>query len=290
MKHLFRFSLLLLALILPATALAYDFEVDGIYYDINGNEATVTYGTNRYAGDVIIPSAVTHDGVTYPVTTIGQHAFRYCFNPLSVTLPSTVVTIVDEAFFNSLGLSGITVDSGNPKFDSRDGCNAIIETSTNTLIVGCKCTVIPNTVTSIGDRAFDACGLTSIDIPNSVTTIGNNAFRHNGLTSVTIGNSVTTIGDHAFSQCDKLTSVDIPNSVITMGGYVFWGCSGLTNVTLGNSLTAISDHAFDNCSNLTSVEIPNSVTAIGDEAFAACRAMTSVTLSNSLTSISNGVF
>ena len=135
MKNLITSVLLLLTLLLPATALAHDFEVDGIYYNIDGNEAIVTYGTTRYAGDVIIPPSVTYEGTTYSVTTIGEHAFRYCFNTLSVTLPSTITTIVDEAFFNSLGLSSIIVDSGNPKFDSRDGCNAIIETSTSTLIV-----------------------------------------------------------------------------------------------------------------------------------------------------------
>ena len=128
---------------------------------------------------------------------------------------------------------------------------------------------IPNSVTSIGNYAFDYCtGLTSVTIPNSVTTIGNCAFENcSRLTSVTIGNSVTTIGYYAFYNCSGLTSVTIPNSVTSIGGSAFHGCSGLTSVTIGNSVTTIGDLAFYNCSGLTSVTIPNSVEAIGYEAF-----------------------
>ena len=101
------------------------------------------------------------------------------------------------------------VDSQNPIYDSRDSCNAIIKTATNTLIAGCKNTTIPNSVTSIGDYAFTGCsGLTSVTIPNSVTTIGYEAFSGcSGLTSVTIPNSVTTIGNKAFVYCSGLTEI-----------------------------------------------------------------------------------
>ncbi|MBQ1987964.1 MAG: leucine-rich repeat domain-containing protein, partial [Muribaculaceae bacterium] len=147
------------------------------------------------------------------------------------------------------------VESGNTVYDSRDNCNAIIETSTNTLITGCKNTVIPNSVTSIGYSAFDGCsGLTSITIPNSVTSIGSSAFDGcSGLTSVTIGNSVTSIGNYAFSRCNGLTSVTIPNSVTSIGMWAFSGCSALTSVTIPNSVTSIGEGAFCNCSGLTSI-------------------------------------
>ena len=160
------------------------------------------------------------------------------------------------------------------------------------MICGCKTTVIPNSVTSIGDYAFYGCsGLTSITIPNDVTTIGNSAFSDcSGLTSVTIGNSVTSIGWGAFYGCSRLKSVTIGNSVTSIGSYAFSDCSGLTSVTIPNGVTSIGDHAFDGCSGLTSVTIPNSVTSIGNSAFSDCSGLTSVTIGNSVTSIGSSAF
>ena len=171
------------------------------------------------------------------------------------------------------------MNSENSKYDSRNNCNAIIEKSTNTLIAGCKNTIIPTSVTSIGGSAFWGCtNLTSIDIPNSVTSIGEQAFRDcKGLTSVTIGNSVTSIGDWAFMGCSGLTSIDIPNSVTSIGKQAFYECSSLTSVTIGSGVTSIGDKAFNGCSSLTSIDIPNSVTSIGGGALANCEALEVVT-------------
>lgn len=207
MKHLIKLSLLLLVFLLPATAIAHDFEVDGIYYNIlNDNEVEVTYrGSNyysfdEYSGDVSIPSTVTYDGITYSVTSIGSYAFYGCYSLASITIPNTVTSIGElafnwcsslssidipssvtsigkRAFSNCAALTSITVASNNQTYDSRENCNAVIETATNTLVVGSSNTVIPNSVTSIGDCAFFECrGLTSITIPNSVISIENNAF------------------------------------------------------------------------------------------------------------------
>ena len=141
---------------------------------------------------------------------------------------------------------------------------------------------IPNSVTSIGYRAFSASyGLTSVTIPNSVTSIGDNAFAWcSGLTSVTIGNSVTSIGENAFNDCDGLTSVTIPNSVKSIGGYAFYDCSGLTSVTIPNSVKSIGESAFRACTGLTSVTIGSGVTSIGDDAFYYCNGLTSVHISD----------
>ena len=137
-------------------------------------------------------------------------------------------------------------------------------------------------VTSIGERAFDGCGLTSVTIPNSVTSIGEWAFSWcTSLTSVTIPNSVTSIGDDAFRNCTGLTSVTIPNSVTSIGDLAFFVCTGLTSVTIPNSVTSIGRSAFNNCSSLTSVTIPNSVTSIGKDAFNNCSSLTSVTINSS---------
>ena len=172
----------------------------------------------------------------------------------------------------------IEVASDNPYYDSRDNCNAIIETSTNRLVAGCKNTVIPNTVTSIGNYAFFYCsGLTDIEIPNSVTSIGYQAFYNcDALTSIEIPNSVTSIGYQAFYNCDALTSIEIPNSVTYIGEYAFERCFSLTNVEIPNSITNIEYGTFYNCSALTSIVIPQSVTNIREYAFYHCTALTDV--------------
>ena len=151
---------------------------------------------------------------------------------------------------------------------------------------------IPNSVTEIGESAFEYCtSLTSVTIPNSVTTIGNYAFSGcTGLTGVTIPNSVTTIGDDAFLACTSLTSVNIPNSVTTIGICTFSDCTSLTSVTIPNSVIYIGSNAFDSCTSLTSVTIPNSVTAIGLCAFDNCTSLTSVTIPSSVTYIGDYAF
>ncbi|MBR6648096.1 MAG: leucine-rich repeat domain-containing protein, partial [Bacteroidaceae bacterium] len=105
----------------------------------------------------------------------------------------------------------ITVSKDNPVYDSRDNCNALIETATNTIIRGCENTVIPNSVTTIGKGAFRRCSaLTNVTIPNSVTSIGDYAFYFcDALTGITIPNSVTCIGEAAFSNCSALTSITV---------------------------------------------------------------------------------
>ena len=236
-----------------------------------GNSVT-TIGRGAFAGcsgltSVTIGNSVTSIGewafagcsgltsVTIPnsVTSIGVVAFRGCSGLTSVTIPNSVTSIGRGAFYGCSELTSMVVDKNNGTFDSRDNCNAIIETSTNKLVVGCKSTLIPNSVTTIGESAFSGCeGLTSVTIPNSVTSIGDWAFEDcSGLTSVTIPNSVTSIGESAFRGCTKLTSVTIPNSVTTIGYYAFYGCTGLTSVTIGNSVTSIGISVFRYCSGLT---------------------------------------
>jgi len=274
----------------------FTFEVTG-----DNTVSVAAYSKDRLVGDIVIPETVTIDGKTYTVTEIanygfkscsgitslrlpstlkeiGDYAFSGCFGLTEVTIPNSVTSIGSSVFYDCSGLTSVVVEGGNTQYDSRDNCNAIIQTSTNTLISGCKNTIIPNSVTSIGNSAFSGCsGLTEVTIPNSVTSIGGWAFyRCSGLTAITIPNSVTSIGGSAFSGCSGLTEVTIPNSVTSIGGSAFYGCSGLTEMTIPNSVTSIGNWAFYRCSGLTAITIPNSVTKIGNYAFSGCSALDSV--------------
>ena len=152
--------------------------------------------------------------------------------------------------------------------------------------------IIPDSVTSIGDSAFEYCrSLHSVTIPDSVTNIGDSVFEDcSSLQSVNIPDSVTSIGDHAFYFCYSLQSVTIPDSVTSIGGGAFWGCKYLQSVTILDSVTSIGDGAFMFCSSLQSVTIPDSVTSIGERTFWCCSSLQSVAISDSVTSIGDEAF
>jgi len=247
-------------------------------------------------------SGLTSVTIGNSVTSIGNYAFNECSKLTSITIPSSVMSIGESAFMACSGLTSVSVENGNTVYDSRDNCNAIIETATNTLLYGCNITIIPNNVTSIGSYAFyDCSGLTSITIPNSVTSIGNYAFSYcSGLTSVSVenGNTVYDSRDNCNAIIETATNTllygcnitIIPNSVTSIGNWAFSGCSGLTSITIPNNVTSIGNGAFSYCSGLTSITIPNSVTSIGNWAFSHCSGLTSVTIGNSVTSIGNCAF
>ena len=152
------------------------------------------------------------------VTSIGANAFDGCSSLSSIHIPASVTSIGEDVFANCTNVPAITVAAGNTVYDSRDNCNAIIETNTNKLILGCINTTIPATVTEIGKKAFESCDKTAITIPYGVTIIGKHAFANASLTSVTIPASVTSIGNDAFVECIDLASVTIYAPRLTENG------------------------------------------------------------------------
>lgn len=222
------------------------------------------------------------------VESIGYGAFNRC-RLSEITIPKTVKYIGDSAFYNTPNLRKITVEEGNTLYDSRDNCNALIETATNTLKIGSASTVIPSTVTSIAPNAFYSNCISSITIPENVTKIGTMAFAGSRLESVNLPNSLQEIDTLAFATT-KLKKVDIPNSVITIKNGAFALNSELEEVNFSNSVKAIKAEAFKHCWKLKSITIPNSVESIGWQAFYQCESLQNLSLGTGLTYLGSGAF
>ena len=249
------------------------------------------------------------------VTSIGKLVFECCTSLTSIEISNSVKSIGGSVFERCTSLTSIVVDKDNPTYDSRGGCNAVIESGTNKLMFGCQSTIIPSSVTSIGNSAFSGCtGLSSIEIPYSVTSIGYYALKDcSGLTSIVIPDSVTSIGYRAFSGCASLSKVlwnaenlmepcisnftDCPVTEFTFGDNVksipSGCCSGmasLVSIKIPEGVTSIGDYAFSGCTGLTSIVIPDSVTSIGVSAFSGCTGLTSIVIPDSVTSIGYRAF
>jgi hypothetical protein len=259
-------------------------------------------------------SGLTSIKIPNSVTAIEGGAFRDCNRLTSVIIPNSVRTIGDSAFLGCSGLTSIFVDESNTEYSSNEN---ILFNKDQTILIYCPDGkignyTIPNSVTTIGNKAFENCsGLTSVTIPHSVTTIRGHAFFDcSGLTSIIIPNSVTSIGN-VFEGCINLSSIfveksntkysskdgilfnkdqtkllccpagktgdySIPNTVTDIENGAFYGCSGLTSVTIPNTVTYIDHFVFFECSGLTSITIGNSVTYMGDMAFGKCSALTKI--------------
>ena len=291
---------------------AYDFEVDGIYYNIfyniDGNEAIVTYKSDQsYSGDITIPSTVTYNNTSYTVTAIGSAAFHNCIELNSITIPNSVTSIESDAFSGCTNLADINI----PSTITNIGAYAFYNTAwynnqpNGVIYAGLfaysyKGTILPGTsitlkegILGIADCAFQNCsGLTSINLPNSVTYIGNYAFHYcTSLADIIIPNSVTSIGDCAFENTAWYNNQ--PNGLVYAGSVVYKYKGAMpfgTNITIKDGTTGIAFFAFRNCTGLIAIGIPNSVIHIGSYAFSGCTNLTTLNIPQSVSSFGYSPF
>lgn len=287
MKITLKHTLTALMLLCSAVAAAYDFEVDGIYYKILSkvdNTVEVYCGTydGRYErrntvitqrDTLCIPPVVVNNyGRTFTVTSIGSSAFMYMYaqNIKSITIPYTITNIDASAFTGLITLESIVVEDANSVYDSRENCNAIIETATNKLITGCHNTVIPGSVVSIEKGAFRSRKLKSVTIDSNLVSIGEGAFYGctaleelyiNDLDSwfnITFDSPESNPMYYAkriYLNGEILTDVVVPSEITEIGEYSFWGCDSLKSVTIHKGVRSIGYSAFYECKALEEVYI-----------------------------------
>lgn len=262
-------------------------------YKYNPDEETATVikdPDRKYKGAVVIPSIVEHNDIIYTVTGISDDAFTDCTKLTSITIPATVTSLKGSSFINCAGLQQIVVDPGNPAFDSRNNCNAIIQETDGHLkvVVGSLKTVIPEGVTRIGNDAFwGRWFLEHINIPNSVKEIGANAFAFCFLKKMTLPSGIETIEGGAFWSTD-LPSIILPASLKTIGDGAFSNCPYLTSVVIPDGLEEIPNECFKECTKLESIDLKN-VKKIGGDAFAST-GLISLVLPASVKEVCDGAF
>ena len=222
--------------------------------------------------------------VTLPesLTTLEEGTFLGCSGLKKITIPKNCETIGNHAFYYCSGLEEISVADGNPVFDSRGDCKALIDSQSNTLLLGGKNSVVPDGVTAIAEYAFAYTGITEMTIPDSVIRIDEYAFcACKQLKSVVLPANITSIEKATFRDCSSLETVNLPEGLKTIGNAAFES-SGLQAVTIPAAVDSIGNVAFSSCKSLTEIVIPKGVTQIPYRCFDECDNLTSIVLPGSI--------
>lgn len=197
-------------------------------------------------------TSLHHFDLPNTLISIGSKAFYNC-GLYNIIIPKSVTSLINDSFGNCKEVISVSVEAENSIYDSRDNCNAIIYTATDTLFTGFNISTIPSTIKIIGQYAFNGnLALTEIHIPSSITTIDSYAFNGcTNLQNVTIDNGLNRINTYAFYRCSSLKHISLPQSLIHIDTYVFYSCSSLVSVTIPENVNRIGNYCFYQCTNLT---------------------------------------
>lgn len=283
---------LLTATLCCSTVFAEKIEHNGIYYNLNGNTAEVTYRGDEedgwmyfsadelYSGTLSIPDTIVYAGSVYQVTSIGNDAFAGSKLLENLQISSAITTIGNGAFTLCNSLESITVANNNTYFFSYNG---ILYKKTPVELYFVPRNIqgdieLSEDITSIPSSAFQNCSnLTSITLPDKVTTIADGAFNNcTNLQDVFLNEGLTSIGEYAFSKCTSLTIISFPNSLKSIKACAFSDCTYLNYALIHEGLETIGKMAFYNCQNLTGIQLPSTLTAIADQAFLDCFSLDAV--------------
>lgn len=270
------------------SASAYDFEVDGIYYDLNATAKTavVTYATSynkaSYEGNVIIPPVVKYLGNDIPVKAIGEYAFNNCNAMISISIPESISSIGKCAFSGCSKLETIDLPYGIKRLESSTfaGCNSLSSIE------------IPDDVTYIGNYCFESCkNLEEVKFPDNIEILPTGIFEECAhLKRVVCPSQLKVIEPSAFRGCDSLEDVVFNNVIETIGYSAFQGCSSIQNIFLPSSIKELGTGAFENCINLKTIKLPSNLSEINIELFKGCESLKTLEIPSNVHEISTRAF
>lgn len=235
----------------------------GVEFSACGDGTVLTRMPKDFIGAYRVPDFVS---------SIGLCAINGCNGLTSLVIPKSVTVIEKDNFELCEQLASLVVEQGNPMFDSRENCNAIIVTATDTLVHGCNGSTIPDSIEVIADYAFSQRrNLSCISIPDSVVYIGEFAF----LCCFSLKSDILLQGIHqvtrcCFDGCSRIKRVEIGNGIKSIESSAFAGCSLLDEVVITEGPKYIGTWAFADCPNLASVSLPKSIERIEPTAFDRC--------------------
>ncbi len=285
-----KISFLLLALICVMSLMAETVLIDGLYYSLGTTTATLvkdqTSGNSVYGSyiNVTVPASVYYNNYTYPVTTIGSNAFESCSNLQSVTLPNSITAINSSAFYYCTKLGSVNLPEGLTSISQYAFYNCNLDTI-----------IIPSTVTSIGNKAFQSNPIKSVTWLPANCSIGTDDSApfystSSQIKSFTFGNQVQTIPAYLCKNMSQLDTIVIPPSVSSLGQYAFMYCTSLKSINLPVTQKTLPISFLEGCTSLESIELPATLTTINQDAFYGCSKLANVTLHEGITTINQRAF